>query len=65
MENGRRGTWRLKLHVPDLESVDREPLFEWLRDSLIPAILAAPFRVTLELVQPDDRADDDGIEEPA
>lgn len=59
MGNGHRSAWRLRVHLPDLESVDRPALFRWIREHVIPAALAAPFRVTVELVPPDDVRDDE------
>lgn len=62
MNNGERHVWRLRVELPDPESVDRVAFFAWVKDWLIPACLNAPAQVTLEFVPPDDRrmGDDDG-----
>lgn len=53
-ENGQRRSWRLVLRLPDKYTDDTSSLFRWLREWLIPALLHAPMRVTLELRAPDD-----------
>jgi hypothetical protein len=54
VRNGYRRAWRLRVHLPELGSVETAPLFQWLREFVIPACLNAPVQVTLELVPPDD-----------
>lgn len=52
--NGNRSSWRLLLRLPKGYETDTPALFAWLRDELIPAILHAPLRITLELRPPED-----------
>jgi len=56
--NGSRA-WRLRVELPAGYDEDSQELFEWLRRWLIPACLEAPIRVTLSLVPPSDRPEDD------
>jgi hypothetical protein len=52
--NGKRHAWRLVLKLPPGYEDETPALFAWLRDHVIPALLAAPVRVTLSFEPPDD-----------
>ena len=41
--------WRLRVHLPAMDE-NAHAVFAWLRESLIPAVLAAPFDVLVEFV---------------
>lgn len=56
--NGKRSSWRLIVSLPEGYALDAPALFGWLREWLIPALLEAPFRVTLEFKAPDDDRSD-------
>jgi hypothetical protein len=52
--NGKRSSWRLVLKLPPGYEDEAPALFAWLRHHIIPALLHAPVRVTLEFVPPED-----------
>lgn len=60
--NGHR-PWRLRVRLPAGYDEDTQPLFDWLREWLIPACLNAPIKVTLELRPPPSGVDQPGNEE--
>jgi hypothetical protein len=45
--------WRLRVELPSGYDEDTTALFTWLREHLIPCCLAAPIRITLQLVPPE------------
>lgn len=54
--------WRLVVQLPKDYAEDAPAIFSWLRDALIPAVLAAPVKVTLIFEPPDSDRDIDETE---
>jgi hypothetical protein len=61
--NGKRHAWRLVLRLPAGYDRETPALFEWLRTWLIPALLQAPMRISVEF-RPPERSDLSGRDNP-
>ena len=56
--------WRLILKLPDGYADEAQPIFEWLRSELIPAVLHAPVRVSVIFEPPDDESVHPDVQDP-